>query len=265
MPYRSAAQRGYMHIHHPEIAHEWDKKYGGKIRRKKVHKSDVDDVVKSVFGPHSSRPGGHTRGQHGKTALRVSPEERAGLAVLGAGTLGLGAAALAGGAFRPGTGIAGIGRGLKTTGEVTARAFGDNPVGAVAAGAGLLGTGAALHQGVLRYSRRKEKDLPFKRAEKHLRHLEGMEGASPELQDAVRAMRSNANKQTRFPRTVLDELEQSGYKYGYAGSGRYNRAYGPFPAEEPGIQEALWVRRKKDKDVAKSYNEVIEFTKGLMV
>lgn len=31
MPYRSAKQRAYMHIHHPEIAHRWDKEYGGKI------------------------------------------------------------------------------------------------------------------------------------------------------------------------------------------------------------------------------------------
>ena len=31
MPYKSAKQRAYMHIHHPEIAKRWDKKYGGKI------------------------------------------------------------------------------------------------------------------------------------------------------------------------------------------------------------------------------------------
>lgn len=45
MPYASAAQRGYMHVHHPEIAARWDaeirKKKGGalarraKMRRKK--------------------------------------------------------------------------------------------------------------------------------------------------------------------------------------------------------------------------------------
>ena len=38
MPYRSARQRAYMHIHHPKVAAEWDKKYGGKIVKKK--KSD---------------------------------------------------------------------------------------------------------------------------------------------------------------------------------------------------------------------------------
>jgi hypothetical protein len=38
MPYRSAKQRAYMHIHHPGIAKKWDKKYGGKIVRKKSGK-----------------------------------------------------------------------------------------------------------------------------------------------------------------------------------------------------------------------------------
>jgi len=27
MPYKSEAQRAYMHIHHPEIAVRWDKEY----------------------------------------------------------------------------------------------------------------------------------------------------------------------------------------------------------------------------------------------
>ncbi len=31
MPYKSAKQRAFMHIHHPGIAAKWDKKYGGKI------------------------------------------------------------------------------------------------------------------------------------------------------------------------------------------------------------------------------------------
>lgn len=31
MPYKSKAQRAYMHIHHPQIAKKWDKKYGAKI------------------------------------------------------------------------------------------------------------------------------------------------------------------------------------------------------------------------------------------
>jgi hypothetical protein len=30
MPYKSAKQRGYMHVHHPEIAARWDAKYGGR-------------------------------------------------------------------------------------------------------------------------------------------------------------------------------------------------------------------------------------------
>jgi hypothetical protein len=35
MPYRSAKQRRYMHARHPKIAKRWDKKYGGKIVKKK--------------------------------------------------------------------------------------------------------------------------------------------------------------------------------------------------------------------------------------
>ena len=31
MPYKSSKQRAYMHIHNPEIAKRWDKKYGGKV------------------------------------------------------------------------------------------------------------------------------------------------------------------------------------------------------------------------------------------
>jgi len=34
MPYKSAKQRAYMHIHHPKIAAKWDKKYGSKIVKK---------------------------------------------------------------------------------------------------------------------------------------------------------------------------------------------------------------------------------------
>jgi hypothetical protein len=39
MPYASEAQRGYMHVHHPDIAARWDAKYGGKIRRRKPKKA----------------------------------------------------------------------------------------------------------------------------------------------------------------------------------------------------------------------------------
>jgi hypothetical protein len=35
MPYRSAKQRRYMHAKHPDIAKRWDKKYGGKVVKKK--------------------------------------------------------------------------------------------------------------------------------------------------------------------------------------------------------------------------------------
>lgn len=35
MPYKSKKQRAYMHIHHPRIAKKWDKKYSGRIAKKK--------------------------------------------------------------------------------------------------------------------------------------------------------------------------------------------------------------------------------------
>lgn len=35
MPYRSKKQRAFMHAKHPEIARRWDKRYSGKIVRKK--------------------------------------------------------------------------------------------------------------------------------------------------------------------------------------------------------------------------------------
>ncbi len=38
MPYRSKRQRRYMHAVHPDIAEKWDKKYGGKIVKKKRRK-----------------------------------------------------------------------------------------------------------------------------------------------------------------------------------------------------------------------------------
>jgi hypothetical protein len=38
MPYRSAKQRAYLHIHEPKLAAKWDKKYGGKVVPKKKKK-----------------------------------------------------------------------------------------------------------------------------------------------------------------------------------------------------------------------------------
>lgn len=35
MPYRSAKQRRYLHAKHPKLAKRWDRKYGGKVRRKR--------------------------------------------------------------------------------------------------------------------------------------------------------------------------------------------------------------------------------------
>ena len=38
MPYKSAKQRRYLHAKHPKIAKRWDKKYGGKIVKKRKKK-----------------------------------------------------------------------------------------------------------------------------------------------------------------------------------------------------------------------------------
>lgn len=35
MPYKSAKQRAYLHIHEPEVAKRWDKKYAGKVVKKR--------------------------------------------------------------------------------------------------------------------------------------------------------------------------------------------------------------------------------------
>lgn len=35
MPYASDRQRRFMHARHPEVAKRWDRKYGGKVRRKR--------------------------------------------------------------------------------------------------------------------------------------------------------------------------------------------------------------------------------------
>jgi hypothetical protein len=36
MPYKSAKQRAYLHIHEPVLAKKWDKEYGGKVKPKKA-------------------------------------------------------------------------------------------------------------------------------------------------------------------------------------------------------------------------------------
>ena len=48
MPYKSAAQRAYLHIHEPALAAKWDKKYGGKVSAK------PDPKVKAR-GPHKTK------------------------------------------------------------------------------------------------------------------------------------------------------------------------------------------------------------------
>ena len=35
MPYKSKAQRAYLHIHEPKLAAKWDKKYGKRAQGKR--------------------------------------------------------------------------------------------------------------------------------------------------------------------------------------------------------------------------------------
>ena len=48
MPYKSEAQRRYMHAKKPKIAKRWDKKYGGK--KKKGYRLAKDTFSRSVLG-----------------------------------------------------------------------------------------------------------------------------------------------------------------------------------------------------------------------
>lgn len=34
MPYKSKKQRAYLHVKHPRLAKKWDRKYGGRIRKR---------------------------------------------------------------------------------------------------------------------------------------------------------------------------------------------------------------------------------------
>ena len=44
MPYKSEAQRKFMHAQHPEIAKRWDKEYGSTpVARKKALKRRIDN------------------------------------------------------------------------------------------------------------------------------------------------------------------------------------------------------------------------------
>lgn len=54
MPYKSEAQRGFMHAQHPEIAARWDKKYGGKIvkAKKKKQKKKKNNYTKGYLSSY---------------------------------------------------------------------------------------------------------------------------------------------------------------------------------------------------------------------
>lgn len=51
MPYRSAKQRAYMHIHLPQIAARWDREYGGKV---KPQRKALKNALKRVGGKNAS-------------------------------------------------------------------------------------------------------------------------------------------------------------------------------------------------------------------
>jgi hypothetical protein len=48
LPYKSAAQRAYLHIHEPKVAAEWDKKYGGGGKDLPQHVKGSEAGKKSV-------------------------------------------------------------------------------------------------------------------------------------------------------------------------------------------------------------------------
>jgi hypothetical protein len=46
MPYKSEAQKRYMHAEHPDIAAKWD----AEMSTKKPHKSKVKSMARKAFG-----------------------------------------------------------------------------------------------------------------------------------------------------------------------------------------------------------------------
>lgn len=57
MPYRSARQRAYMHIHHPEIAKRWDREYGDSMRTSRKDQIKQAIMRKPKYGgPQGGRP-----------------------------------------------------------------------------------------------------------------------------------------------------------------------------------------------------------------
>ena len=53
MPYKSSAQRAFMHIHHPDIAARWDKKYPQKglpehVKKRVKHDMMMGELHKSL-------------------------------------------------------------------------------------------------------------------------------------------------------------------------------------------------------------------------
>ena len=50
MPYKSAKQRAYLHIHEPELAARWDKEYGGEVLAKT--KKHLKEIKRKREGGH---------------------------------------------------------------------------------------------------------------------------------------------------------------------------------------------------------------------
>ena len=55
MPYKSAKQRAWMHIHEPKIAKKWDKKYGRKVKGKKKKNSAKRGETQAVEAQQRSQ------------------------------------------------------------------------------------------------------------------------------------------------------------------------------------------------------------------
>lgn len=59
MPYRSAKQRAFMHINHPDIAKRWDKEYGGAVvPKKKLSKKEKSSAARRMIEKKASKKKG---------------------------------------------------------------------------------------------------------------------------------------------------------------------------------------------------------------
>lgn len=70
MPYASARQRAYMHIHHPEIAKRWDKEMSEE-RHGPIKTESVARETAVMYRKHGHRSHIIKRREHGETMYYV--------------------------------------------------------------------------------------------------------------------------------------------------------------------------------------------------